>query len=45
MGFVMYCVGKLPYIEVLFPQNIQNMLWFLIIILDTFISIINSNKD
>jgi hypothetical protein len=32
MGFVTYCVGKLPYIEVLFPQNIRQHvnLWFLI---------------
>jgi hypothetical protein len=46
MGFVTYCVGKLAYIEVLFLQNIrQHVIWFLIIILDIFILIINSNED
>ena len=40
MGFVTYCVGKLAYIEVLFPQNIrQHVMVLTIIILDNFILI------
>jgi hypothetical protein len=42
MGFVTYGVGKLAYIEVLFPQNIRQ---HVITILDNFILIINSNED
>jgi ascorbate-specific PTS system EIIC-type component UlaA len=45
MGFVTYCVGKLAYIEVLYRKTLDNMFWFLIIILDNFILIINSNED